>query len=136
VPIKIFLLPMSFVIALFSYTTSITAGELRYECIIKNIYDLDDTGGVKESGFSKYLVGGNFMVSRETGEVTGDSLTTITAESTKVISSGSSQNSFKSIAEFNGQAQLIEIKEYSKDEQKPFISLSMGGAGLVTGLCR
>jgi hypothetical protein len=39
------------------------------------------------------------------------------------------------VAEFEGQIQVIEIQEFNKKSKKPFVAISMGGAGIVTGMC-
>ena len=43
-------------------------------------------------------------------------------------------------AYFEGQpekieAQLIEVREFQSGKKKPFVAMSFGGAGIVTGLC-
>jgi len=43
---------------------------------------------------------------------------------------------FKAVAYFNGQIQVIEIQKFKQTKFKPFIALSMGGAGVVTGACQ
>ena len=63
------------------------------------------------------------------------------AEKTWVVTFGSVENSFKAAAEFevaqgNRQIQVIEVQEFRRASVKPFVALSMGGAGIVTGLCR
>ena len=111
------------------------AGEHTYDCVIKNAYSLDDTGILKASGWQKIFAGNKFQVSRETGIIVGETLTTVFAKDTRVINFGTSDNSFKAIAEFKGQFQIIEIKEFKEGIEKPFVAYSMGGAGIVTGIC-
>ena len=67
-------------------------------------------------------------------------LPTLNADKTEVLSHGSTANSFRAIAYFNVGAagplvQTIDVKEYLEGREKPFVSFSMGGAGIVTGTC-
>ena len=113
-----------------------TAGELTYDCYIKNIYSLGDNGELQESGFQNVFEGDEFSVSRETGKIIGKTLTTSLAKNTSVVNSGSDIDSFKAVAIFNRQIQIIEIQEYKETIAKPFIAASMGGVGIVTGFCK
>ena len=74
------------------------------------------------------------------------------ANSTKVINKGNESWSFKSIAEFDAvnkpfssgmedavstaSFQLLEIQEFIEGDVKPFVAMSMGGTGIVTGVCK
>jgi hypothetical protein len=118
-----------------SFVAASEVDDLSYDCVIKKVYDVGDAGMLKESGFQKQFVGNKFSVSRETGKIVGQTLTTVLAKNIRVINSGSKENSFKSIAEFEGQIQLIEIQLFKKSIKKPFVATSMGGAGIVTGIC-
>ena len=69
------------------------AGDLSYDCTIKRVYDIDDVGMFKTSGWQGKFEGGRFSVSRETGEITGQTLTTVLAKNTRVINTGSKDNS-------------------------------------------
>ena len=112
------------------------SGPLEYQCAIKSIHDLSDEGLMRESGWDSKMSGGHFTVTRSTGEILGETLTTIMARGTRIVNPGSSENSFKATADFDGQIQLIEIQEFKEGNLKPFVALSMGGAGIVTGVCR
>ena len=122
-------------LCLFSFASISKAGDLSYDCVIKQVYDVDDMGNLEVSGWQKEFKSNKFTVSRETGKITGQTLTTVLAKNTRVINIGSNENSFKSVAEFEGQFQLIEIQEFKKGIKKPFVASSMGGAGIVTGTC-
>lgn len=111
------------------------AGNLGYDCVIKNVYDVDDAGVLKASGWQEQFKSDKFSVSRETGKIVGQTLTTILAKNTRVINQGSKENSFKALAEFEGQIQVVEIQEFKEGVKKPFVTTSMGGAGIVTGIC-
>lgn len=115
--------------------TNSFASEAKYNCTIKDVYTLGDDASLQKSGFQPQFEGSEFSVVKETGEINGQTLTTKLANSTKVINPGSSENSYKSIAEFNGQFQIIEIQVFKQGKLKPFIASSMGGAGIVTGVC-
>lgn len=120
---------------LFSLASISKAGDLSYDCVIKHVYDVDDMGNLEASGWQKEFKSNKFTVSRETGKITGQTLTTVLAKNTRVINKGSKENSFKAVGEFEGQFQLIEIQEFKKGIKKPFVASSMGGAGIVTGIC-
>ncbi|WP_372694751.1 hypothetical protein [Immundisolibacter sp.] len=79
---------------------------------------------------------GSFSVSRVTGEIIGDVVPTPMAKSTRVVNKGTKENSFKAVADFGEQYQLIEVQEFVTGEVKPFVASSMGGAGIVTGTCK
>ena len=112
------------------------AGGLGYDCVIKKVYDVDDAGVLKTSGWQEQFKTNKFSVSRKTGKIAGQTLTTILAKNTRVINQGSKENSFKAVAEFEGQIQVIEIQEFKEGVKKPFVATSMGGAGIVTGICK
>lgn len=114
---------------------------LAYTCDVKGIYDLDANGELKPSVLESQMRGSSFSVSRVTGEIIGEVVPTLMADKTRVINAGSAENSFKAVAEFSvgatgKQIQLLEVQEFRSGASKPFIAASMGGAGLVTGLCR
>lgn len=124
------------IILLLFATTPSLAGNFAYTCEIVHIYDISDTGEIKLSGFDESLKGGTFEVSRVNGEIIGSSITTNLANSTRVVSFGSTGFSFRALAEFDNSVQILEVKEFIKGEIKPFVALSMGGAGIVTGTCK
>jgi hypothetical protein len=131
---------------------SAVASELSYTCKVVHVYELDDDGSLKPSSLEKQFIDGEFSVSRVTGEIVGAVIPTLVANSTKVINKGNKEYSFKSIAEFDAvnkplssgdensqdtaSIQLLEVQEFKKGLKKPFVSLSMGGAGIVTGICK
>jgi len=63
-------------------------------------------------------------------------LATPSAESTRVVNRGSGSNSFKAVADFGDQFQVLEVQEFREGEKKPFVAASMGGPGIVSGVCR
>lgn len=118
------------------YNGKAIAGELSYTCEVKHVYSLSSEGSLKPSGFEKQMKGGSFSVSRVTGEIIGLVIPTLMAKSTAIVNKGSAKNSFKAVADFGNQLQIIEVQEFVEGTLKPFVSSSMGGAGIVTGLCK
>jgi hypothetical protein len=112
------------------------AGELAYVCTVEHVYDVSDYGKLTESELDDELEGARFAVSRLDGKILGEVLTTPSAESTRAVDRGSGSNSFKAVADFGDRFQSLEVQEFREGERKPFVALSMGGAGIVTGDCR
>lgn len=125
---------------------------MAYTCEVAHVYDLSDNGLLDTSEFEKTMKARSFSVSRVTGEIIGEIIPTLLANSTKVINKGSESWSFKSIAEFDAvdkplssgsedaisiaSIQLLEIQEFRNGSRKPFVAMSMGGVGIVTGICK
>ena len=74
---------------------------------------------MKTSNWDKQFKDSEFSVSRVTGEIIGEVIPTILAMSTNVIHKGDKENSFKSIATFENQTQLLEVKEFIQREKQP-----------------
>ena len=100
------------------------------------VYEPQDDGSLKTSNWDKLFKDKVFSVSRTTGEITGQVIPTLLADSTEVIHKGNNEYAFKAIAHFKKQVQLLEIEEFIQGKQKPFVAMSMGGAGIVTGTCK
>jgi hypothetical protein len=111
-------------------------GELAYVCTVEHVYNVSDYGKLIESEVGDELEGARFAVSRLDGKILGDVLATPLAESTRVVNRGSSSNSFKAIANFGDRFQSLDVQEFREGERKPFVASSMGGVGIVTGVCR
>lgn len=109
---------------------------LAYTCEVLHVYDLADDASLKPSGFEKTMKDSSFSVSRVTGEIIGQVVPTLMATSTRVVNRGSTEDSFKTVADFEGQVQVLEVQEFRQGTTKPFIASSMGGAGIVTGMCK
>jgi hypothetical protein len=112
------------------------ASPLAYTCTVTHVYTLNDSGALEISGFEKDMKGSSFSVSRVTGEIIGEVVPTLVAKSTRVVNKGTRENSFKAVADFGEQYQLLEVQEFMQGEAKPFVAASMGGAGIVTGTCK
>ncbi len=123
-------------ILIFSINANAMAAELAYTCKVTHIYDLTNDGSLATSNFEMQMRGRSFSVSRLSGEIIGEVIPTLKAKSTRVVSVGSARNAFKAVADFGNQFQILEIQEFKKGIIKPFVSSSMGGAGIVTGLCK
>ena len=108
----------------------------RFDCEIINVYNLSGLGTLQSSSSGR---GDRFSVSRRTGEIKGDWVATMNAQKTDVLSDGGSGNSFRAVTYFNVGAghlvQTIDIQVFKPWQRKPFVSFSMGGAGILTGLC-
>jgi len=111
------------------------AGESVYDCKVLHVYTLNKNGILEQSAYEDELKGQAFRVSRLTGKITGSVLPTTLASSIKIVNEGSTENSFKAIAHFKEQLQTIEVQEFRDGITKAFVSSSMGGAGIVTGVC-
>lgn len=112
------------------------AGAIVYTCEVAHVYSLSDKGSLEISALEKDMKGSSFSVSRATGEIIGEVVPTLMAKSTRVVHRGSKENSFKAVADFGEQYQILEVQEFRGSAMKPFISSSMGGAGIVTGSCK
>ncbi|MBI4826180.1 MAG: hypothetical protein HY807_07125 [Nitrospirae bacterium] len=112
------------------------AGALAYTCEVVHVYSLSTKGALEISAWEKDMKGSSFSVSRSTGEIIGEVIPTLMAKSTRVVNKGSKENSFKATADFGEQYQLLEVQEFRDGALKPFVSSSMGGAGIVTGSCK
>lgn len=112
------------------------ASETAYSCKVLHVYEPQDDGSLKTSNWDKQFRDKEFSVSRVTGEIIGQVIPTLLADSTEVIHKGNNEHSFKTIAHFKNQVQLLEVKEFIQGEKKPFVAMSMGGAGIVSGTCK
>ena len=120
-----------------------SAGEFSYACEASHVYHVADDGSLKRlPALEKVMKEQSFSVSRETGMLTGNSLTldTSQAKSTRVLTRGSTKNSFTAVADFGifesgtHSYQYIKIEEFLKGAAKPFVV--MGEVGIVTGICK
>jgi hypothetical protein len=112
------------------------AGELAYVCTVEHAYKVSDYGKLIASEFDDELEGARFAVSRLDGKILGEVLATTQADSTRVVDRGTGSNSFKAVADFGDRFQVLEVQEFHEGESKPFVASSMGGAGIVSGVCR
>lgn len=143
---------LTFLLGVFLVCKGAFASELAYTCEVVNTYSLKDDGSLGASVWDKDYKGKEFSISRITGEIVGLVIPTVLANSTKVINKGNDEYSFKAIAVFDSvnkpfssgnedsesttNIQLLEIQEFQDGEEKPFVAVSMSGAGIVTGICK
>lgn len=116
------------------------ASELSYTCEVLHAYSLNDDGSLGPSGFESSLKGSRFTVSRLDGQILGEGLPTLLAQRTEVLSPGDQSNSFRAIAYFDSgsagrDVQVTYVAEYRAGRAKPFVASSMGGAGIISGIC-
>ena len=111
------------------------AGEL-YTCKILNVCELAGYGSLKHSDLEKQFKDSEFIISRATGDIIEVVVPTLLPGSTKIVIKGNDENPFRSVAEIRDGVQVIEIDESVPDEEKPFIAVTIGGAEIVTGLCK
>jgi hypothetical protein len=120
------------------------AGEHAYTCQVDHVYNLTANGALKTLPAVERIMGqSSFGVSRETGALTGNSLTldTSLAKSTQVVNRGSKQNAFAAVADFgenvgNGTHpyQFLRVEEFREGAVKPFVVV--GEVGIVVGTCK
>ena len=136
---------LTFVVFFMFISGAASSGEFSYTCEVKHLYNLNQNGLLEtfpDSELEKIMKKSSFSVSRETGALIGNSATldTSLAKSTRVIISGSKENSFRAIADFgdfksgNHPYQFIEIEEFNKEVKKPFVL--MGELGIITDICQ
>jgi hypothetical protein len=114
--------------------------EERYECRIREAYRVTDQGTLEAGAWSGDPQRGRFTVSRESGQVIGDWLTTVRASRTEVTQAGNSEWGYLTLARFQNEhgesIQTIHIQHYHPGPDKPFVASSPGGVGLVSGICQ
>ena len=114
---------------------AVPCSALAFDCWVEHVYVLAEDRTLEKSYWNDDFRGGKFTVDHSSGAIDGKVLPTFLARSTDVINPGSGENSFKAIADFGNQFQLIEIQVFRPGSKKPFVAASMGGAGIVTGYC-
>ncbi len=122
-------------LSIFAVSSTVSA-PLSYTCDVAYVYEISPEGKIETSSWEAQMKGASFSVSRSTGEIIGEVVPTLLADRAWVVNPGSNSNSFKAAADFGDQIQVIEVQEYLGGQTKSFVSMSMGGAGIVTGLCR
>jgi hypothetical protein len=117
------------------------AGEISYECTIGNVYELTDTGRVKEThqNWQSVFQGERFYVSRLSGEIVGSTLPTTVAKEVRVVNPGSTEYDFQTISIYDHpnsekEWQILSIKEFKDGDKKPFIAFA--ASGITTGMCK
>lgn len=92
-----------------------------YDCTVKNVLSLSDTGEFKKMD-GKYGIGKRFMVDRATGEMKGQLMNNQALDKLELLNEGNSFQSFAAITK-NRSTRLgsyIYVQEFSKKTLKPF----------------
>ena len=114
--------------------------EEYYECRILEAYRVSETGILEPGSWDGDPRGGRFTVSRESGVVIGEWLTTLRASKTEVTQTGNSEWGFQAVARFPNEhgehVQTIYVEHFAPGAEKPFVATSLGGVGVATGVCR
>jgi len=122
---------------LLSYSFGVYAGELKYICTVKQIFDLSFEGElVKHEGPYESLVGNKFTIDRVSGDMIGLPFTTRSYKTITVLERGSEEMSYKAIVishQPNIWVMHIEVREFIGGKFKPFWG-SEGGY-IYSGLC-
>ncbi|MBI4005993.1 MAG: hypothetical protein HY356_04940 [Gammaproteobacteria bacterium] len=106
----------------------LSAFAAEYECTIKDVLRLSDTGAFVTHGWSANYLNRKFLVDRDTGKVTGT--TALKARLVnydldyipQVLDYGDKSDSFKAITLFEktGQFALLQINTSTEDDEKSF----------------
>jgi hypothetical protein len=109
-----------------------------FKCTVKEVYDLKESGLLTPGpGFVTPEAGSEFIVNRQSGQITAKKITnTMSGVMPTVYNFNSAENSYTAITIYkpNYTVDLLEISEYVKETEKPFIYKGAFGE-VVTGLC-
>jgi hypothetical protein len=128
--------PIIAVISLLLLGQAAVGADSSYECEVRRVYTLSDQSEFEPYWLEKNYKGKRFSVSRKTGEIRGAVAATSTAQTTRVVHPGNESYSFKAVAESAYQIQVIEIHEYRRGLEKPFVVHIQGDIAFLTGHCR
>lgn len=114
------------------------SGERTYRCTIEQILELSDNGMMeKHAGVYERLIGKQFSVNRETGEMSGLPFATKPYAKVTVLDNGGSGNSYKAIVTShppNMWVMYIYVAEQHGGRKKPFWGADDGDK-IYSGLC-
>jgi len=113
-----------------------------YECSIKSVLRLNETGTIVTHGWSANYLNRTFTVDRETGKVTGTTalkarLSNYDRESVpRILDDGKQTDAFKAVTLFenDGQFAVLQIEELSAGGSRPFFYQTYIGM-ILTGTC-
>ena len=109
-----------------------------FKCTVKEVYELKKSGLLSPGpGFVTPEVGSAFTVNRQSGQITAKKITnTMSGVMPKVYTANPAENSYTAITIYkpNYTVDLLQINEYVKEPEKPFIYKGAFGE-VVTGLC-
>lgn len=123
---------------LFSILTAVQAGEVSYDCAIKQETFLRDDGSLKPYPRNLY-VGQKFVVDRIKGAIVGQLLQNSTASEIVILNEGTDKRPFEllSISSINGKVttDLLVVQHNLPDTVKPFVALASTG-NVYSGTCK
>ncbi|MEW6992622.1 hypothetical protein AADZ91_18315 [Colwelliaceae bacterium 6441] len=108
----------------------------NFHCTVKEVYKLDDSGKlIAKAGFVTPDVSSNFIVNRQSGQITGKKITnTMSGVMPKVYDVLPKENSYKAITIYQYTVDYLEIKTYYESTEKPFLYKGAFGE-VITGVC-
>lgn len=111
---------------------------MDFSCTVKEVYRLSDEGFlVPGKGFSTPDVGSEFIVNRQSGQITGHKITnTMSGVMPSVYSHLPTENSYSAITVYepNYTIDFLQVHEYVGAPEKPFLYKGAFGE-VVTGIC-
>lgn len=114
------------------------AGESTYLCTTKQIMELSDNGLMeRHAGAYEQLIGKQFSINRNTGEMTGLPFATKSYKNITVLDKGSGVNSYKAIVTShppNVWIEYIYVAEQHSGKMKPFWGTDDGNK-IFSGQC-
>lgn len=109
-----------------------------FKCTVKEVYKLEKTGLLEPGeGFVTPDIGSQFVVNRQSGQITGKKITnTMSGVIPTVYSHLPTENSYIALTIYkpNYTVDLLQINEYVETDEKPFLYKGAFGE-VVTGVC-
>lgn len=118
------------------FATSTTAYAIdAYKCAVSQTGDLQDSGEISESNFTRLSNGNEFVVDKGTGRIKGGLSNDNAFGQPQVLDYGSSEQAFKVLTVFkpNITINYLYIQEFNESEEKPFMFVS--GSEIYSGKC-
>ena len=127
-----------FILVCFTSISFNTLADNNFKCVVKDAVTLESDGTLDSlSDVAKFKLGKEFVVNRQTGQMTGGGFNnTMSGFKPVVYDYLPSENSYKSITiyEPNYTVDYLEIRVYAKSKRKPFFFKSAWGS-VVSGYC-
>ena len=126
----------------FMVSWPLTVFAAGYECVIKSVLRLNETGTIVTHGWSPNYLNRTFTVDGETGKVTGTTalkarLSNYDRESLpRILDDGEQTGAFKAVTLFEneGQFAVLQIDEVTAGGSRPFFYQTYIGM-ILTGTC-
>ena len=133
-------LAMAVLAVILMLSTAATAGVVDYECVVKDVTELDRSSGRLSSLRESPWIGSKFSVSRVGGEILGAILRTGLNERI-IVDRGSSEYWFKHLTLIgrrgNQDATYLMIDEPSPNLEKAFVAIThLFVPVIVSGTCK